>query len=479
MSAKPCASACLLGILGFTGLLALTGCSSSSLSSGSTTTPPPTAANVAPMVITVSDAPLSNILSAKVTISALALTPSGGGTSVSVLSQPETVELSGLGAVQEPLEIANLAFGTYNSVSVTVSAAEVTYLDSTGNAVTANATVSGAAVTVALNPPLTVSSDGELHLRVAFNLAQSFSITGTTVTFTPALNTAAANVSSESDGDRKLEVTGSVVSVSPTSITVQSADSGKQFQFAIQSSTQLPNGVSANSIQTGAIVEVLGQTQSDGTLLAQMITVEGGQSEHEHDGAKGIITGVTQDGAGTVTAFTMAPREDFGATDGHGSLNVALSSSTTLGVSEDAQQAGITTSLFTLAEIFPGQSVTVTGAVDSTGTLNAQQIILAAESVPGTLASTPQGSNPDYTFTLTVPTPSFLTIFGKIVSLNTTTSQNTEYGGGLTAASFSSLAAATSLEVHGFLLVDPHGSYTLYATGIAQSETPEQPESGN
>lgn len=479
MNARRRTWAFLMGLAGLVGALAFAGCSSSSAASGSTSPSSPTAANTAPMVVTVSDAPLSNILSAKVTISALALTPTGGGASISVLSQPETVELSGLGAVQEPLEIANLAYGTYNAVSVTVSAAEVTYVDSTGKTVTANASVSGSAVTVALNPPLTVSSQGELHLRVAFNLAQSFSMSGSTITFTPALNTAAAAVSSENDGDRKLEVTGKVVAISSSSITVQSADSGKQFQFSIQSATQFSAGASANSIQAGQIVEVVGQTQADGTLLALMITVDGGQSGQEHDGAKGIITSVIQNSTGTATAFTMVPREDFGAAAGKGTLNVALSSSTTLGVSEGAQQAGIIPSSFTLAEIFPGQSVMVTGTVDSTGTLNAQQIMLAPESVPGTLAAAPQGSNPNYTFALTVPTSSFLTSFGKIVTLNAATSQNTEYSDGLTATSFASVAAATNLEVHGFLLVDSQGNYTLYATEIAQSEAPEQPKSGD
>lgn len=468
----------LMGLAVLVGSLALAGCSSSSPASGSTSTTP-TASNSAPMVITVSDAPLSNILSAKVTISALALTPSTGGASISVLSKPETVELSGLGAVQEPLEIANLAFGTYNAVSVTVSAADVTYVDSTGKTVTASATVSGSAVTVALTPPLTVSNQGELHLRVAFNLAQSFSITGTTITFTPALNTGAAAVSSESDGDRKLEVSGSVVSINSSSITVQSADSGKQFQFAIQGTTQFSNGASASSIQAGQIVEIVGQTQSDGTLLAQTITVDGGQSGQEHDGAKGIITSVSQNSAGAVTAFTMVPRENFGAAGSNGALNVAVTSSTVLGIPEGAQQVGIAASSFTLAEIFPGQSVMVTGAVDSTGTLNAQQIMLAAESIPGALAGTPQGSNPNYTFALTIPVPSFLTTFAKTVTLNVATSQNTEYGNGLTATSFASLTAASNLEVHGFLLVDSQGNYTLYATEIAQSEAPEQPEGGD
>ena len=469
----------MLGVTGFAGLFTILGCSSSSPSgSSSTSTTPPTTANAAPMVVTVSDAPLGNVLSAKVTISSLTLTPSAGGAAVSVLTQPETVELSGLGAVQEPLEIANLAFGTYNAVSVSVSAAQVTYVDSNGQTVTASATTSSTPITIALSPALTVSSQGELNLQVAFNLAQSFSISGSTISFTPALNTAAAPVSSQSDGDRKLEVTGSVVSISSTSITVQSADSGKQFQLAIQSSTQFSNGASATSIQTGAIVEVVAQTQTDGTLLAQIITVDaqGGQSGEHHDGAKGIITSVSQNNSGAITGFTMAPREGFGSTAGNNTLNVVLSSSTTLGISGDALHAGIASSAFTQAELFPGQSIMVTGAADATGALDAQQITLAAESVPGTLVAAPQGSNPNFTFALTLPVPAFLSSLGKTVSLNAATNDTTEYGNGLTATSFAALAAGASIEAHGFLLVDGQGNYTLYATEIVQSEAPEKPE---
>ncbi len=466
----------LLNALGMVGLFGLLGCSSSS--SGPTGS---TMAGAAPMVVTVSDAPLGNILSAKVTISAVAVSGASGGSSVSLLTQPVTVELSSLGAVQEPIEITNLISGTYNSATVTVSSAQVTYINSGGQVTTATATLNQPTVTVALSPALDVSGQGEVQLQLAFNLAQSFSVSGSTVTFTPAINTVGAQVSGENSGDRQVEVSGPVISVSSSSITVQSGDSGKQFIFTINGSTQFPNGVTAGSIATGSIVQVQGQTQTDGSLLAMVITPESAEnsSGQQEDGAKGIIVSVTKDNSGMITAFTMVPRECFGSTSSSASLNVALSSSTMYGVPEDAQQAGVVSTAFTAAEIFPGQSVVVTGPAGSAGTLNAQQVMLAAESLPGTLVATPQGSSPNFTFALTLASSSYLTTYDGLASLNVSTSQATEYGNSLSASSFAALAAGASVEIHGYLLQDSTGNFALYASEISQVEAPETPEGGS
>lgn len=466
-----------LVIASFAGCCAVLGCSSASTGAGSTAA----SAGAAPMVVTVSDAPLGNILSAKVTIAGITLGQGSSGSSASVLAQPETVELSGLGALQEPIEITNLAFGTYSSVTLNISAAQVTYINSSGQVTTASASIAQPAVTVALNPALAVSSQGEVQLQLAFNLAQSFSITGSTVTFNPAMNTSGAQVSSENSGDRHVEVTGAVVAVSSSAITVASGDSSRQFSFSVNSSTQFPSGVTIASIQPASIVQVQGQTQTDGTILAQMITPEsqGDSSGQQQDGAKGIIVSVAQDSTGAVTAFTMVPREGFGAVGATTSISVDVSSATTFDLPEDAQQTGLSSTSFNAAELFPGQSVLVTGSGGSTGALQAQKIVLAAESIPASLVAAPVGSSLDYHFTLALPGTAFLTTYSKITSLATVAGQSTDYSGSLTAASFASLAAGASIEVHGFLLVDTKGGYTLYATEIAKVETPENPESGN
>ena len=464
--------AALLALLAMAAASLLTGCGSSSASGGSS----PLSTSTAPMVVTASDAPLSNILSASVTLSSVSL--GTGSSTVAVITQPVTVELSGLGAVQEPLELTNVAYGTYNSVALTVSSAVVSYVNSSGQVASATATLSSPTVTVALSPALTINAGGETQLQLAFNLAQSFSISGSTVTFTPAMNTTGALVSAENSGDRQMEVTGGLVSISSTSLTVQAGDSGKQFSFTINSSTQFPSGVTAATIQAGTIVQVQAQAQTDGTLLATMVTPESADngSGQQQDGAKGIVISVTQSG-GALTGFTMVPRESYGALGNTAAtLSVSVSQSTTFNLPGDAQQAGVAAGAFTSAEVFPGQAVVVAGSAGTGGVLQAQQITLAAESIAGTLAATPQGASPNFTFTLTLPAASLLTTYGNLTALPVDTNANTEFSHSLSASSFATLAASTSVEVHGYLLSNGANGDLLYAAGIGQVETPETPE---
>ena len=427
-------SASVAGMLGIGSISILLGCGSAA--SGTS----PFGASTAPMVVTASDAPLSNILSAAVTISSASVTNSKS--SAPVIAAPVTVELSSLGAIQEPIELTKVAYGTYNSVTLTVSSAVVSYVNSGGQVVTTTATLTQPTITVALTPALVISAAGEVQLQLAFNLAQSFNITGTAVTFGPAINTVGTQVSTENSGDRQIEVTGNATAVSASAITIQAGDSGKQFAFTINSTTQFPAGVTASTIQTGAIVQVEGQTQADGTLLATTITQEssGNNSGTQEDGAKGIVTSVTSSG-GALTGFTMVPRENYGSASSASSLNVTVSSSTTYNLSEDAQQSGVAAAAFTSAEVFPGQSVVVSGTAGTGGAMAATQVTLAAESIAGTLVAAPQGTSPSFTFALTLPTTSLLTTYDQLTTLNETASQSTEFGGSLSATSFAALAA--------------------------------------
>lgn len=448
--------------------LAITGCgqgaamSSTGASSGA-------GAATSAMVVTVGDAPLSNILSAKVTISGITLTPSSGGSAVTVLSTPRTIELSSLGAIQEPLETQNVAAGTYSAVNITISSANVTYLNSSNQVTKGSATINSPNSTVTLSPALTVTQGQDVHLSLNFNLAQSFDLSGSTLTFTPSITSAAASIEKENSVDREVEVTGSVVSSSATSITVQSSNTGVQSTFSINSSTQLPSGLNPATIPAGTIVTIHGVVQADGSLLATSIcsAASGNSPDKSQSGGRGIVTAVSKDSSGNVTSFTFVPREDYSGDASGSTMTVDLSNSTVYGVSQDAIQNGIAATAFTNAEIFPGQSVEVIGSV-SGGTIMAQQVNLAPESLSGALAAAPQGTSPSYNFTLQLPAQSFLTTYDSLATLSATTNTQTQYEDTLTASSFGTLAAGTSLEVHGYLLVDNSNNFSLTVADVSQ-----------
>lgn len=477
MKPKLLLSAAALLAIAAAAAFTITGCgqgpasatSSTSTSSGSGSA---TAASTSAMVVTVGDAPLSNILSARVTVSSITLTPSAGGSAVTVLSNPRTIELSSLGAIQEPLETQNVTAGTYSSVNVTISSAKVTYLDSSNQVVNGTATVNSPNDTVTLSPALTVTQGQDVHLSLNFNLAKSFDLSGSTLTFTPSITSAAASIEQENSVDREVEVTGSVVSSSATSITIQSSNTGVQSTFTINSSTQLSAGLNPASIAVGTIVTIHATMQTDGSLLATSIcaAASGNSADKSQSGGRGIVTTVSKDSSGNVTSFTFVPREDFSGNSSSSTMTVALSSSTLYGVSQDATQNGIAATAFTNAEIFPGQSVEVIGTISSS-TITAQQVNLAPESLSGTLSAAPQGTSPSYTFALQLPTQSFLTTYDSLTTLTAATNMQTQYEDKLTTTGFASLAAGTNLEVHGYLLLDSSNNYSLTVADISQIGT--------
>ncbi len=458
------------------------GCSSGI--NGATLAPLAPASGTTPLLVTVSDAPLANLLSASVTLSAVTLSNGTAGSAVSVLANPATIELSSLAGIQEPLELQSIAAATYTSATVTVSAAQVTYLNSSGVVTNGIASIGQPTITVALKPALIVTSSSEVHLDLGFNLATSFDLTGTALTFTPAISTAAAAVNAEAGGDRQLEVVGSVVSISASSIVVQSGDSGKQFTYTIDNATIFPAGIANTAIPVGSIVHLQAQIQADGTLLALSITPQSAASASNqpgdsNGGGDGLIVSVTSTG-GLVTGFTMVPREHFDGSTA-ATLTVTLSPSTVYAADQDALALGLTTAQFTNAELFPGQSVSVTGS-NTNGTVAATQVMLSAESLSGTLAAAPAGTSSNFTFGLALPPGSYLTTYDALTSLNVVTETTTSYDHQLTAAAFATLPAATAVEVHGYLLQTAPGMFTLYASNVGKTqaaETPEAPEGGS
>lgn len=462
-------------------IFSLAACGGGGASAGSLGGGGNSSAYSAPMLVSAGDAPLSNVITADVTVSSVSLTNSSGQ-QVQVLANPQTLELASLVGVRQPLHLSNLPGGSYNAVTVTVTAANIVYIDSTtGAAVSANATIQNGTVSVALNPTLTVDSNDGLQMHIDFNLAQSLSISGSSVIFSPAINAAWGKVKDLSDVDRHVRVVGSVMAVSSSSITVQAGSSNATWAFVVNSQTQFNAGLSITQIQAGSVVLVRGMVQQDGSLAARHISsLLDGQVENQSElAALGVVASTTTDASGAVTSFEFAVRYGFGSGTFGDLLNVAVNSTTIYSVGDEAQSLGVSATAFNNAEIFPGQALLLIGIYNGNNALTGQELRLAGEGAHGTLAAAVQGSNPNYSFTLQLPAWSYLTKLEQIGSVGVTTNSNTEFGDQINASTFGATPVSTPLTMRGYLLETASGQFSFYASHLNQTEPPEQPESGS
>ncbi len=329
-------------------------------------------------------------------------------------------------------------------------------------------------VQVTLTPVLSVTQAAGADLHLDVNLAKSLDLTGSTLTFTPSVASAAAKVESESQTSREIEVKGAVTAVTANSVTVQASDSQKSFQFAINSSTQFSGSLTLAALQAGNMVHVHGSMQSDGSLLAlsiESIGNDGSGGETKSSGGDGIILSTVTDTSGAVTSFQMVLRDGFGDGKSGAPVVVDLSPSTTYGLSEDATNAGVTS--FDLSQIFPGQSVEVSGTAGSNQDIAATEVKLVSNTLRGQLASAISGTAPALTFSLLSSAQSAVTALTGTASFQATTTPATVYEDPLTASSFASLASGANLVVRGFLTRNATGAYSLLVVRVKQAEAPE------
>lgn len=461
--------------LALLGLAALTACGGSGNLMGGGT--PPSSAPPAPAIVSVEDAPMDGVLAATVTISNITVSgtlAAGGAVNASVLPKPRTVELTELGGVRAPFELTQLQPGTYTSVTVTATAASVTYLDPTsGKPVQAAAQLgSGGTGTFSLNPALTLDAASGVDLHLDFNLPQSFDLTNNVITFTPVIAAEGAIIDKEPDTDRDFRAVGQVTATTSDSISIQTLDSQLPLTFAVTSNTVFDDGSSLSAIQVGAVIIVDATAEGDASFTADEIDpVLAGEKEggRFNDTGAGTVISVTDDSSGNLASFDMVTRGRF-YTDHIGrTLTVTVNSSTVYRLPYQAQNAGANT--FDAAQIFPGQTVMVDGmdADVQAGSLTAKEVILFAGFHHGLLAAAVQGTSPNFTFNLTLDPLGAFEMLAKVPTLGVATSQFTRFGDDLTLAQLPGLAVGTALRVRGYILVN-NGAYTDYAIHLNEPE---------
>src|SRR5690349_16627500 len=144
----------------------------SSVASGSPSPTPTPAAGTSSTQVRFGDAPADSVIAFEVSVSALSLTPAGGGSPVSVtVPANNRIELTHASGKFEPFIAGNLPQGTFSAANLTLVNSELTFLSGTGTAVHINGPAS-ASITVPLSPNLTIGAS-PLVLNIDVNVANS------------------------------------------------------------------------------------------------------------------------------------------------------------------------------------------------------------------------------------------------------------------------------------------------------------------
>lgn len=416
----------------------------------------PSTGSSSPAMITAGDAPMSSVLAALVTVSAVSVTNASG--TVQLLNQPRTIELTHLGGIRAPLDDHALPQGTYTSLSLTVSAAQITYIDPTsGKPVTVSATIpaASATATITLNPALVVNSTAATDIRFDFDLQKSLDLTGSVVTFTPVISAAAAEVNGESDNERDVDINGTVsaVDTAKNTITLTTDDTGLSVTLNVTSSTEFGDSMTLASLQTGTEIHTEVKLNSDGTMTALSVEAANGggtvDDNSREDG--GIVTAVTLDSNKVLTSFTMVVSDSVREGSLGQTITVQVNSGTLFKDTLTAQNAGLAS--FDATQVFPGQGVWVAGTKSGTDTALATEVRPAAVNPFGlTSAAVQTGSGGGFVISLLLDANTSFAKFANLSTLTVDTNANTVFDGQtLTSATVASLPLGAPLVARGFL----------------------------
>ena len=231
--------------------------------------------------VTGEDAPVPSVISFYITINSI--TVSNSSSTVTLLSQPTTVDFGRLMGLRSLLGFNKVAAGSYTSATFTLASPVIYYVDMTTTPPSVgkiNGTLTNSTVTVAFpnGSPLTVSSDGQAGLHMDFDLRQSLAVDNNgqiTGSVNPTIDVMAVSASDELG--QITEFTGSLVSTNSAENTF-TMQGPYGFQEVVDVSSVSPqtlfNGsYTLGSLPTNAIVSVVGTFQADGSIMASDVEV--------------------------------------------------------------------------------------------------------------------------------------------------------------------------------------------------------------
>jgi hypothetical protein len=274
--------------------------------------PTPTPSNSASNTqVRIGDAPADSVIAFEVSLTALSLTPSGGGAAVSIpVGANNRIELSHQSGKFEPLALGNLPQGSFSSASLTLANSELTFMNSTGTAVHINGPAS-AQVTVPLSPALTIGTT-PVVIAIDVNVANSITtnasgvITGISFSsnsFTITAKAPGAQAGQQDDDGEIEDVRGTVTAATSNNFTLKVGQTGSSMTFNFDASTKFSDGVTASTL-LNQIVTVEGFTKSEGSLFATEVEGQEASTGSELEGMIRSISGTlltvtAHDGSGS------------------------------------------------------------------------------------------------------------------------------------------------------------------------------------
>lgn len=326
--------------------------------------------------------PNTSILSFAVVINSVSLTPSSGGSDVSIPLNASTysVDLTRLTSDSSFLgqSINSVPSGTYDALSVNLSAV-VTYCAATGSS---PGCIPGSVAQIsksfstptASNFSLTLSDSQQAGLRLLINFANALTVNAGTQAVT-ALNLTAANVvmtatlppaaSTLSAGqlDYIEDLTGLVTAVTANSITVQTATRGSISSTITSNTIGSPNCVIGNQACTATVGQV---ASIDGTLNS-----DGSSTLLEYDplttSSEDLIEGIATTSNATSTLFQIVTNDFVPASSGSLLSGLSLGDPVNVTLSNvlpfviDSKGLPVVTTAFdgstSATDILPGQTV--------------------------------------------------------------------------------------------------------------------------
>ena len=387
----------------------------------------PLGTNMAQVSLTIHDNPPMGVtvLSFEIEVTGATLQSSGSsGQPVSLLSEPQDIEIEHLQTESALLASRSVPAGTYSSLMVTFANPRMTIQNQTTAPLTLGTQMcpvqqvcefdpklNQSSVTVQGSPfPIMLTMNSPLVLKMDFNIDTSIQQSDLSITPTiSVMQLPPPNSSGGTEGDEDMELIGKVTSIpSSSTFIIQSGMNGPSFTIATDTNTQFDFGTSCSAenftcLKPDQIVKVDAKMKPDGSLLAFEVKLFQPPNEMSFAGA------VTSVDTGSFK-IVLSDEEFFGGGGDMGSFSmgapvtITLAPMATFSVDTSGFMFPSGLNVASAADLMAGQEVRLHPTGPPTGTppnlmVTVDQVQLEPSFVTGTITAFNTSSNPQ-TFTL-------------------------------------------------------------------------------